>query len=72
MSTNTLCSGVLYLTVTGYSEEAEEDVRARIDAIQENEIDQLRELTNALDLELDFAEQYLEILKATKVDWTVK
>ena len=72
MSTNALCSDVLYLTVTGYSEEAEEDVRARIDAIQENEIDQLRELTNALDLELNFAEQYLEVLKATKVNWTVK
>ncbi|KAI0045187.1 BAR-domain-containing protein [Auriscalpium vulgare] len=50
-------------------EETEEDVRARIVAVQENEIDQLRELGAFLDNELNFAEQYVEVLKKTKANW---
>lgn len=50
-------------------EETAEDVRARIYAIQENEIDQQRELTNFLDLELNFAEQYVEVLRDVKMNW---
>ncbi|KAF5327946.1 hypothetical protein D9758_016777 [Tetrapyrgos nigripes] len=52
-------------------EETTEDLRAQIHAIQENEIDQLRELTAFLDLEMNFVEQYLEVLKETKSEWAV-
>jgi hypothetical protein len=38
-------------------------------AIQENEIQQLRELTSVLDLELNFAKQYYEILQDVKANW---
>lgn len=38
-------------------------------SIQENEISQLRELTSFLDLEMNFAEQYLEVLKDVRSDW---
>ena len=38
-------------------------------AIQENEIDQLRELSKFLEMEIRFAEQYLDVLKAVKGDW---
>ena len=57
------------LIVRSRSEETAEDVRARIYAIQENEIDQQRELTNFLDLELNFAEQYVEVLRDVKMNW---
>lgn len=46
-----------------------EDVRARMLAIQENEIEQLRDLTNFLDMEMQFVEQYLQVLKEAKADW---
>ena len=52
-----------------YSEETSEDVRARMHAIQENEIDQLRELSKFLEMETRFAEQYLEVLSGVKEDW---
>ena len=58
-----------HLIVGFRSEETAEDVRARIYAIQENEIDQQRELTNFLDLELNFAEQYVEVLHDVKMNW---
>ncbi|KAG8215420.1 hypothetical protein J3R82DRAFT_9028 [Butyriboletus roseoflavus] len=51
------------------SEETSEDVRSRIQAIQENEILQLRELTNFLDIQLNFARQYFEILDDVKASW---
>lgn len=51
------------------SEETSEDVRARMHAIQENEIDQLRELSKLLEMEIRFAEQYLAVLKGVKEDW---
>lgn len=38
-------------------------------AIQENEIDQLRELTKFLEMETRFAEQYLDVLGGVKEDW---
>ncbi|KAL4244252.1 hypothetical protein ABKN59_010043 [Abortiporus biennis] len=50
-------------------EETHEDVRARMYAIQENELEQLRELTALLDLELSFAEQHLEVLRDVKASW---
>lgn len=51
------------------SEESSEDVRARMHAIQENEIDQLRELSKFLEMEIRFAEQYLDVLRGVKDDW---
>ncbi|KAG2133790.1 uncharacterized protein EDB93DRAFT_1173466 [Suillus bovinus] len=50
-------------------EETAEDVRSRMQAIQENEIQQLRELTSFLDLELNFAKQYYEVLQDVKANW---
>ena len=38
-------------------------------AIQENEIDQLRELSKFLEMETRFAEQYLDVLSGIKEDW---
>ncbi|KAI9463493.1 BAR-domain-containing protein [Boletus coccyginus] len=50
-------------------EETSEDVRSRIQTIQENEILQLRELTNFLDIQLNFAREYSEILDDVKASW---
>ncbi|KAE9409089.1 BAR-domain-containing protein [Gymnopus androsaceus JB14] len=52
-------------------EETTEDLRAQMYSIQENEIDQTRELTAFLDLELNFVEQYLAVLKDVKSGWNV-
>ena len=38
-------------------------------AIQENEIDQLRELSKFLEMEIRFAEQNLDVLRGVKEDW---
>jgi hypothetical protein len=38
-------------------------------SIQENEIVQLRELTSFLDLEINFVQQYLNVLTDVKSDW---
>lgn len=46
-----------------------EDVRVRMYAIQENELDLLRALTTFLDDEVHFVEQYLEVLKEAKAAW---
>lgn len=51
------------------SEEVSEDVRARMHAIQENEIAQLRDLTSLLHLEFKFVESYLDVLKGVKDGW---
>ncbi|KAJ8090418.1 hypothetical protein PM082_019016 [Marasmius tenuissimus] len=50
-------------------EEAMEDVRAHMDHIQAYEIDQMRELTALLDVELDFVEKYAEVLREVKKEW---
>ncbi|KAI3608785.1 bar domain-containing protein [Moniliophthora roreri] len=50
-------------------EETREDVRAHMHLIQECEIDQMRELTGFLDVELDFVEKYVEVLREVKKDW---
>ncbi|KAL0571451.1 hypothetical protein V5O48_010520 [Marasmius crinis-equi] len=50
-------------------EEAMEDVRAHMHHIQEYEIDQMRELTALLDIELDFVEKYTEVLREVKKEW---
>ncbi|KAH7882708.1 hypothetical protein F5I97DRAFT_1939301 [Phlebopus sp. FC_14] len=44
-------------------EETSEDVRSRIQAIQENEIQQHRELTTFLDIQLNFSKQYFDVLQ---------
>lgn len=53
-------------------DEAEADVQARIEAIQQNEIDQIRELGSLLDNELNYAEQYAQILRDVKDNWPGK
>ncbi|KIJ64304.1 hypothetical protein HYDPIDRAFT_112290 [Hydnomerulius pinastri MD-312] len=50
-------------------EETSEDVRSRMQSIQENEIQQLRELTTFLDIQLNFARQYFEVLQDVKSNW---
>ncbi|KAL0951611.1 hypothetical protein HGRIS_008291 [Hohenbuehelia grisea] len=50
-------------------EETLEDVRAHMQAIQESEVDQQRELSAFLDLEINFVEQYLSVLKDARADW---
>ena len=54
------------------SDEAAADVQARIEAIQQNEIDQIRELGTLLDHELNYAEQYAQILRGVKDNWPGK
>ncbi|TFK85604.1 BAR-domain-containing protein [Polyporus arcularius HHB13444] len=50
-------------------EETLEDVRTRMYSIQENEVIQLRELTNFLNLEITFVQSYLEELEKVKAGW---
>ncbi|KAF5375449.1 hypothetical protein D9615_007955 [Tricholomella constricta] len=50
-------------------EETSEEVQAHMHAIQEKEIDQLRELTAFLDLEINFVEQHLNVLKDVRENW---
>jgi hypothetical protein len=54
---------------TPHSEDIAEDVRARMHGIQENEIAQLRDLGGFLDMEIRFAENYLEVMKDVKANW---
>ena len=66
------CAFVANLIVTSLiapSEETLEDVRTRMFSIQENEVVQLRELTNFLDLEITFVQSYLAELQKVKADW---
>ena len=60
------------LTASPSSDEAETDVQSRIEAIQQNEIDQIRELGSLLDNELNYAEQYTQILRDVKDNWPEK
>lgn len=41
-------------------------------SLQEDEVVQLRELTAFLNLEINFAEQYLQTLKDTRAEWTTE
>ncbi|KAF9528813.1 hypothetical protein CPB83DRAFT_853775 [Crepidotus variabilis] len=50
-------------------EETAEDLRAHMHAIQENEHNQLRELTALIDLETNYIQNYLDVLKDVKGDW---
>lgn len=58
-----------HLLTTPHSDDISEDVRTRMNGIQENEIAQLRDLGVFLDMEIRFAENYLEIMKDVKADW---
>ena len=49
----------------------EADLRVQMTALQENEVDQLRELTSFLDLQVHFVQQYLQVLKEAKSEWYV-
>jgi len=49
-----------------------EDVHAHMHAIQENEIAQHRELTAFLDMEINYVQQYLDVLMDVKADWQTK
>ncbi|KIL60739.1 hypothetical protein M378DRAFT_13983 [Amanita muscaria Koide BX008] len=53
-------------------EKAMEDVRAHMHAIQENEAVQHRELTSFLDAEINYVQQYLDVLIDVKSDWQTK
>ncbi|KAG8927908.1 hypothetical protein FRC02_007603 [Tulasnella sp. 418] len=50
-------------------EEASEEVQRRMYDIQDNEIQQLRDLTDFLDLELSFVTQYYDTLLEIRNDW---
>jgi hypothetical protein len=60
------------MTATPRSDEAEADVHSRIEAIQQNEIDQILVLGTFLDNELSYAEQYIQILRDVKDNWPGK
>lgn len=50
-------------------DEMAEDLRAHMHAIQENEHNQLQELTSLLALETNFVQSYLDVLHEVKEDW---
>ena len=58
-----LCSNV------ASSEEIVEDLRANMHAIQENEYNQLHELTALIDIEFNFVQTYLQVLKDVRAEW---
>jgi hypothetical protein len=60
------------MTAPPRSDEVEADVHSRIEAIQQNEIDQIRVLRSFLDNELSYAEQYTQILQDAKNNWPGK
>lgn len=49
-----------------------EDLRAYMHAIQENEFNQLTELTSLIEIELNFAQSYLNVMKEVKADFQEK
>lgn len=51
------------------SEETSDDVQSRMHNIQESETRQLRELSTFLDIELNFAKQYFNVLQDVKENW---
>ena len=64
-----VCSDPALSDVLLSSEETLEDVRVRMVGIQENEVVQLRELTNFLDLEITYVRSYLDELMKVRADW---
>ncbi|KAF8809813.1 BAR-domain-containing protein [Phlegmacium glaucopus] len=50
-------------------DEMAEDLRAHMHAIQENEHNQLQEMTSFLALETNFVQSYLDVLHEVKEDW---
>lgn len=50
-------------------EETSDDVQSRMHNIQESETRQLRELSTFLDIELNFAKQYFNVLQDVKENW---
>jgi hypothetical protein len=70
-------STLFYLLLSGWmlrravvlSEETSASLVSCIHTIQDAEIDQLREITAFLDLEMRFAKQYLEALTDAKMQW---
>jgi hypothetical protein len=55
--------------LTGFSDETAEDVRGFMRLIQDNEIDQQRELGLILDAKLNYIEQQLAVLRDVKTEW---
>ena len=47
-------------------------MRAHMHGIQEKELSQQKELTQFLDLEINFVQQYLDVLKEVREDWPDK
>jgi hypothetical protein len=64
-----LCPVYATRLIPDLSEETSEDVRVRARAIQENEVQQLQDLTNVLNVEVNFVQQYLEVLQDVKSNW---
>lgn len=46
-----------------------EEATTRMTAIQDREMDQFKELSHFLDLEMKFVRQYLDVLQDLKEDW---
>lgn len=70
---STSVSRVLVLNakkISRFSDETAEDIRALTEAIRGDDAFHLRELTDFLDLEINFAQQYLEVLKDVKSEWS--
>lgn len=61
-------TGLLANAIT-ISDEMTEDLRAHMHAIQENEHNQLEELTSFLALETNFVQSYLAVLHDVKEGW---
>lgn len=51
------------------SEETSTDVQARMHAIREKEVEQLRDLTEFLATETRYVEQYLDVLRDARDEW---
>lgn len=66
--TLTTCS--MHMLNLCFSEDVTEDVRVRMQSIQENEIGQVRDLGSFLDTEIRYAENYLEVMKDVKAGWS--
>ncbi|KAH6904428.1 hypothetical protein BKA70DRAFT_1109250, partial [Coprinopsis sp. MPI-PUGE-AT-0042] len=53
-------------------DETSEDMRAHMHGIQDKEISHQKELTQFLDLEINFVQQYLDVLKEVRDEWPDK
>jgi hypothetical protein len=54
------------------SEEMSTEVQSQMERIQDGEMDQFKDLGRLLDMELKFAESWVEALKEIKADWPDK